>query len=452
MSIQVTTSFVSSRISDILIPLPLSKGDISKIILMCFIRIFDIPLITAILAIPISYGFFYGSIPGALVVLLSVVITEVFALALSILLALSFYNKVVRGGGGSELRTLIRFFYMVIWIIPVFIFYAAFNLVTYVIGLIENISQSALTTLAFLYPFSLGLLAALATFPSFNYRNVSITPIISSLIYLILAAYSFRWLIRKVVSIGLGSVAAGARVTAGKIFIKTEKPLLGIIKKDVRIASRSPSYFSMLAMPIMQIVILTFSFSSIFRFIRPDSNNFVSIELVPPQLLIIPAMSLFMVLILPSALLSIETFAYSYIRSLPLKRKTMIVAKIGLTSLIYLVSFFTLLLLITIIAPHLLLFFVIINGILTFSTIASIIVETLLVSKAFMQEISGGIYFKIIFYILPMILGLIIAGMPLIIYYTMLFITRMGFLSMTSSIIVSISEFLVALLLLLRMK
>ncbi|MEM1557707.1 MAG: hypothetical protein QXG12_03855, partial [Thermoproteota archaeon] len=35
MSIQVTTSFVSSRISDILVPLPFSKKDVSKILLMC---------------------------------------------------------------------------------------------------------------------------------------------------------------------------------------------------------------------------------------------------------------------------------------------------------------------------------------------------------------------------------------------------------------------------------
>ncbi|MEM2350938.1 MAG: hypothetical protein QXT26_00845 [Thermoproteota archaeon] len=452
MSIQVTTSFVSSRISDILVPLPFSKKDVSKILLMCFIRIFDIPLITAILAIPIAYGLLYGSILGASVVLLSVVITEIFALTISIILALSFYNKVVRGGGGSGFRILIRFFYMIIWIIPFFFSYVAFSFATYVIELMKTISQNVLHMLALLYPFSLGFLAALATFPFFNHPNITVISISSSLIYFTLAVYSFKWLIRKVVSIGLGSIAAGARVAAGKIFINIEKPWLEIIKKDFRIASRSPSYFSMLAMPVLQTIILTSSFSSVFKSINLDSSNFTSIGLLPFQLLIVPTVSLFMVLILPPTLLSMETLAYSYVRSLPLKKKTMIIAKIVLTSIIYLFSLLTMLLLASIMVPHLLLLLIILNGILAFSIIASIIIETLLISRALMQEISGGIYFKTIFYILPMIIGLITAFMPLLVHSIILLIANSPPLSMIISTIVSISELLIALLLLITVR
>ncbi|MEM3079337.1 MAG: hypothetical protein QXF21_03360, partial [Thermoproteota archaeon] len=87
MGMQVATSFVSSRVSEFLTPLPVSSRDVSKILLTCFIRIFDIPLIAAVFIIPIAYGVLYSSIAGALTVLLSVVITEVFALTIAIFLA-----------------------------------------------------------------------------------------------------------------------------------------------------------------------------------------------------------------------------------------------------------------------------------------------------------------------------------------------------------------------------
>jgi len=47
MGLQVSTSFVSSKIVDVLNPLPLSRSEISRIVFLCFIRIFDIPLVAA---------------------------------------------------------------------------------------------------------------------------------------------------------------------------------------------------------------------------------------------------------------------------------------------------------------------------------------------------------------------------------------------------------------------
>ncbi|MEM1548380.1 MAG: hypothetical protein QXN75_03525 [Thermoproteota archaeon] len=451
MGIQVTTSFVSSRVADILIPLPLSRKDVSKILAMCFIRIFDIPLIAAVLIIPVAYGLSYGSILGALIVLLSVIITEVFALTISIALALSFYNKVVRGGGGSKLGILTRFFYMAVWVVPMFLIYMTLSLTTYIAEFVKSLAQSIPYALASLYPFSLGFLASLATFQTYN-PNITILSISFSLIYFALAAYSSKWLMEKVVGIGLGSTAAGARVAAGKVFIKLEEPWLGIVKKDLRIASRSPSYFTMLMMPIIQTVILTISLSSVLHSINLNQST-ILIESIPFSLMIFPAISLLMILILPPALLSIENVAYSYTGSLPLKRKTMIIAKILLTSIIYFISLLTMILLFAVIAPYLLPVFIVLNGALTFSAIASIIIETIFISKTLVQKLSSGImYFKIIYYILAAILFFLITMMPLITYATVMLFAQSGLLSMAGLIIVSIAEFLIALLFLIRVK
>jgi hypothetical protein len=55
MGLQISTSFVSSKVVEVLSPLPLSSRDVSNIIFLCFLRIFDIPLLTAIVTPLIAY-------------------------------------------------------------------------------------------------------------------------------------------------------------------------------------------------------------------------------------------------------------------------------------------------------------------------------------------------------------------------------------------------------------
>ncbi|MEM2087595.1 MAG: hypothetical protein QXF52_02835 [Thermoproteota archaeon] len=197
MGLQVATSLVSTKVADFLIPLPVSKKDVSKIILMCFIRIFDIPLVAAALIVPILYGVSYYSILGALTVLLGIIITEIFALALAVFLAISFYSKVIRGGGKSAWRMFMRIIYMLIWVVPTFLMYAITSFATQMLNLMGILTQSFSYLLASLYPFSLGFLVSFATFFNVSDSKILILSVGSSLIYFTLAAYSFRWLLKK---------------------------------------------------------------------------------------------------------------------------------------------------------------------------------------------------------------------------------------------------------------
>ncbi|MEM3747764.1 MAG: hypothetical protein QXN67_09965, partial [Thermoproteota archaeon] len=345
---------------EFLTPLPVSSRDVSKILLMCFIRIFDVPLVAAMLIIPMAYGVSYGSIPGALTVLLSIMITEVFALAIAVFLAFSFYSKVIKGGGRSSLRTLLRLFYMLVWIIPMFLMYAVMSLAVQMVSLMKTLTQSLSYLLTLLYPFSLGFLASLATFLKIDDLRTAALLVGSSLLYLALAAYSFKWLVKRVVGIGFGSIATGSRMEVKEVSINPGPPWLGVLKKDLRIASRSPSYFSMLAMPVIQIII--FSFTSLY----PDAGG-ASAEFLPPMFLLLFMISLLMVLILPPALLNTESIAYSYVGSLPLGKRMLILAKTILSSTVYLASLLVLLTITMLRAPGLVSVFALFGGVFTFS-------------------------------------------------------------------------------------
>ena len=446
MGLQVATSFVSSRVAEFLTSLPVSSRDVSRILLMCFLRIFDIPLMAALLIIPIAYGVSYGSIPGSLTVLLSIVITEVFALAIAVFLALSFYSKVVRGGGGSAWRMLMRLFYMLIWVIPMFLMYMVTSFAMQMVNLMKTLTQSLSYLLRLLYPFSLGFLASLTTFLNIDDPGIAALSVGSFLIYFALAAYSFKWLIKRVVGIGFGSLAAGSRTEVKEVSINPGPPWLGIVKKDLRMASRSPSYFSVLVMPVLQIIILSFSLSSLY-----SDASWVYTEFLPFQLLLLFTTSLLMVLLLPPVLLNMESTAYSYVGSLPLRRRTLILAKTILSTAVYSTSILVLVLITMIRAPGLVSARALLGGISTFSVVASIMIEILLLSRTFGQAIpSGNIYLRFHAYILPLILGFIIAVIPIIVYFMTLLLAASSVLSIISLTAVSILEFLLASLLLVK--
>jgi predicted permease len=426
MGLQMVTSFVSSKVGDALIVLPISKKDVSKILLICFIRIFDIPLITTALVIPIAYGILYRSLLGALTTFLSVILTEIFALSLAVFLAISFYSKVVSGGGRSKWGMLIRIFYMLVWIIPMFLMYEATNFAVQITSLMKTLTLSFSYLLGLLYPFSLGFLVSFTTFFDTSKFEVLVLSFGSSLIYLVLAAYSFKWLIKRTISVGIKSTTALSKEAVADTVINPGPSWLGIIKKDIRMASRSPSYFSILAMPTIQAIIFGLSFNV-------DQSVFFSS---------------FWMLLVPPILLSIESTAYSYTVCIPIRRKTMILAKTILSLISYLVALFVLLILTFIKEPSLIYNFILFQGICMFSIVASIIIEIILLFRIFGKNISGNIYSKFYFYIVPLIISYVIAIAPRATYFLVLFFTASTTISIGSMSVISILEFVLALILL----
>lgn len=446
MGIQVTTSFVSSRIADLLIAFPVSRRDVSKIILMCFIRIFDIPLIAAAIIIPISYGISYSSVPGALTTLLSIIVTEVFALTLAVFLALFFYSKVIRGGGKSKWSTFMRLIYMLVWIVPTFLLYSIMSIMPQIINLMKTITQDILYMLALLYPFSLGFLVSFTTFFTMGDSKIIILSLGSSLIYIILAIYFSRWLVKQIVKIGAGGVSTSFRKEVKDTFITPRSPWLGILKKDLMIASRSPSYFGILAMPAIQAVIFGFSTRTIYASKVPVG---FSLFMFLPLLVMMSMMVSF----LPPTLLAIEGTAYSYVGSLPLKKKSLLFAKTVLSFSSYLISLLILLVIMLFIAPNIVSIFLFLGGIYVFPILASIILEMMVIIRLSGGTLpSGNLYSKLSSYILPIVISIVISVIPTISYFLAMILKFSEIMCIISFLATALLEFATALIFLLRTK
>lgn len=404
MGLQVSTGFVSSKMSDVLSAFPLTKQEVSSILFVCFLRMFDIPLIAAAVVFLSAYFLVGGSLMGGLLLLMATAITEIFALALTVGSARFFYSRVAGGGGRSRWQTLVRLLFMVVWILPTFGAYLvvsfAGNIVQYLTSLTQSLS-SALHFIVLIYPFSYGFLASYLTFPRVPDYTVLSFSIAASIAYVFVAFFCYRWVTRTVRTIGgSGAISRGKEIVKDTQ-IKPQIPWLGIIRKDLRVASRVPAFASLFLLPAMQTIILSISFSSLSNLtLIVTLSALIGISMIT--------------LLLPPTLLSMEGLASAFTRSLPMRKRTLISAKTLLSLVTYLISMVVLFL----VALYLHRDFTVI---LTYGLIhalavsAGIMLELTLLTRKFWKEgfAVGNIYSRITTYILTLIPGFVIVALPI---------------------------------------
>jgi len=199
---------------------------------------------------------------------------------------------------------------------------------------------------------------------------------------------------------GTGAISRG-KVVVTDTEIKPQIPWLGIIRKDLRVASRAPSFASLFLLPAFQTIVLAILFFS--------SGNLTPIVILS-ALIGISMITLF----LPPTLLSIEGLASGFTRSLPMRKRTLISAKTLLSLVTYLFSivvlFFVALFL------HRDLTLVLTYGLIqAFAVAAGTMLELTLMTRRFWKEgfAVGNLYSRISIYILTMIQGFVVAALPI---------------------------------------
>jgi hypothetical protein len=404
MGLQVSTSFVSSKVVEVLSPLPLSKKEVSNLVFLCFLRIFDIPLAASGVVFLVAYFLSGGSVLGALCSATGIVVTEIFALTLTVGSARFFYSRVAAGGGRSRWKTLLRVVFMLVWILPTFSAYVVVNFASQIVQSFAGLAQSLASVsqvLALIYPFSYGFLVSYTTFFVGIDLSVVILSAASSFVYILAAYYCLKWVTSMVRKVGAGAVFSTIREIVKDTRVSPELPWLGIIRKDLRVASRAPSYASLFLLPAMQTAILAISFSS-----------FSDVGLAA-ALGILTGISL-ITLLLPPTLLSIEGLASAFTRSLPLKRRTLISAKTFLSVLTYAVSLIVLFVVAFFVGRDFsfIVSFGVIHG---FSVSAATMLELKILVNKFWKEgfAVGNIYARLHTYILTLIPGFVLVFVPI---------------------------------------
>ena len=404
MGLQVATSLVSSKIADTLSPLPLSKKEVSNVIFLCLIRIFDLPLLAALVVLPTAYLMIGGSIAGGSISVVATIVTEIFALALTIGLARFFYSKVAGGGGRSKWKTVTRFLFMLVWMVPAFGTYFVINFAEVILKSFASFTQvlgPSMELLVLVFPFSFGFLVSYVS----NLQAASIPTLalstMSSVLYVVFAFYCFRWVTTTIRRIGTGRIVGAVRETVKDTIIRPRRPWLGIIRKDLAIASRSPSYAVLFLLPALQVAVLAVSFSSFEAGFVVTTGVLTGISMTT--------------LVLPPTMFSIEGLASSYTRSLPLRKRTLILAKTLLAVFIYSLSVIALLA-IALFVKRDFTSEILFGALYLFSIAAASMLELTILARKFWKEgfALGNVYARLSTFMLILVPGYALAWAPMI--------------------------------------
>jgi len=330
---QVLPTFLGSGVLPVLEPLPIEERTLNRAAGLLYLRLFDLPALTILLGTPIMVGVVLGPLVG-LAIVPGVIAVVGFSLSLSLLTGRFFVRRVQgsRGGGG---RTVVRWAYLVLWLVPAFAMFAFVVTAPAFFAVLGNLAAGGPSIgnhlLLVTFPFTLATLPAVVAGGSagLGLDPVGWTVLIAgALAYLGLACWSVVWVMLSVRRIGLVPPAVTLPGPVARLDLRPQRPALAVLTKDLRIASRTPGYAFLILLPILDSVaigLLTFVSA-------PGSGAAFALALAA-----VTTAALLATFFGP-AFFAIEVFAYSYGRTLPISDRALLSGKVLLIAAMYLVA------------------------------------------------------------------------------------------------------------------
>jgi len=332
--VQVIPTLISSGVLPVLEPLPIDPRTFRRVAGILYLRLFDFPALTIIILTPIAVGIALGPLAG-LAALPGAVVAVIYALALSLLTGRFFLRRVQcsRGGGG---RTVVRWAYLVLWLVPAF---AMFGFITAAPAFFRALGGLAVQgpsvgsgLLVAAFPFSFAALPAIVAGGPSSVAILSPTLDlvlgVAAAAYLALAAWSVVWLSRSVRTLLFLPVLTSVSPPAATFSLRPMSRARAVLVKDLRIASRTPGYAFLILLPILDAGAL-----GLLTYATPAQNP-VAASLALGAVTTAALLATFF----GPAFFAIEVIAYSYGRSLPLSNRSVILGKVALIGSMYLIA------------------------------------------------------------------------------------------------------------------
>ena len=331
--IQALPTLLTSGVLDVLRPLPISPATLRRVAALVYFRLFDLPALTVVLGTPLAVGWALG--PGAgLAVLPGVLAAVAFSLALSLLTG-RFFARRVQGAGGGGGSLLVRWAYLVLWIVPAFGLLGFVTLAPLVFRELSLLAfgggsaGSFAMVLAFPFP-----LAALPELARAGPGGLGLGGGLAALLvaaaagYGALAAGAAVWLYRATAEVGMLPVEASRRTSVFRTGLAPQRPALAVLTKDLRIASRTPGFAFLVLLPLLDSLAL-----GLVSFVGPAGR-----AAAPGLAFGAVSSAAFLATFFGPAFFALEVLAHSYARTLPLDQRSVVLGKLALVVAIYLAA------------------------------------------------------------------------------------------------------------------
>jgi hypothetical protein len=330
---QVLPTFLGSGILPVLEPLPIDDRTLNRALGLLYLRLFDLPALTVLIGTPLIVGYAVG--PWVGLALVPGLLTAVaFSLGLSLLTGQFFVRRVQgsRGGGG---RTVVRWAYLLLWLVPAFAMFAFVILAPEFFTALGDLAAAGPSPAAHLlllaFPYTLATLPAVVASGS---AGLGLDPagwivlLGATAAYLALAAWSVVWVLTSVRTIGLVPLRVALPGPGARFDLRTQRPVVAVLTKDLRIASRTPGFAFLILLPILDAIAI-----GLLTYVRaagtPSAFGIALGAVITAALL---------ATFFGPAFFAIEVFAYSYGRALPLPDRSLLLGKVLLVMLMFLVA------------------------------------------------------------------------------------------------------------------
>lgn len=330
---QVLPTFLGAGILPVLEPLPIDDRTLDRVAGILYVRLFDLPALTVLVVTPLAVALALG-VGAALAVIPGVVAVIGFSLALSLWTGRFFVRRVQgsRGGGG---RAVVRWAYLVLWLLPGFAMFAFVIVAPAFFSLLSGLAQAgpspASSLLLVSFPYTFAALPALAASGpgglGFSTTGLAVW-LTAAAGYTALAAWSIGWVLTSVRRVGRVPTVDLAAVAVVRASLQPTGPVRSVLTKDLRIASRTPGYAFLILLPVLDAVAI-----GILTYVRaagPGVADSIAFGAVMTSALLATFFG--------PAFFAIEVFAYSYGRTLPLSDRALVLGKVALVALVYLLS------------------------------------------------------------------------------------------------------------------
>ncbi len=326
--LQVAPTLVNSRIFALLATLPLPPRQLKRVALLVLARVFDAPALASLLLLPVADGLATGSLLVGALTLPGVVLTLVAAVAISLYTASFFLLRVSGARGGATGNSVLRWVYLLLWSLPSLAITAFVSFSSQILGTLsrwETTDPAALHALLLVFPFPFGYLP----FAGSASGNLPLLPFGAVLaLYAVLGALAGRWLLSAPLRIAL-STPQSSRGTEGLLApLRPTTPTGAVLRKDLRVASRTPGYAFLILLPLLDAFVL--GLSSYVAAPDPSAAGRYALAAV-----IVAAM---LATFFGPAFFATEVMGYSFTRTLPIARPTLLFGKAALVVLIYVIA------------------------------------------------------------------------------------------------------------------
>ncbi len=248
-NLPTVTSFLSGKAFKTLTALPLSEKELKAVSALTFIRFIDAPAIFLLAAPIVASGLRWGAeaVPP---VFTASFLTLVFSTAASVYLSSLFY-RFVFSVERSFSKSILRFLTVILWGLAVMSLGWIGNLVGWIVGYVSSHASAAHEMLSLIFPYQFMLIAV----HSAGKLKVNVPLFLPSILYILLGLFAGFKAVSIISKPSIGRLIRG-RVGLPQLSITVTGVALGVIKKDFRVASRSPSHAYIFALPIYMFLVM----------------------------------------------------------------------------------------------------------------------------------------------------------------------------------------------------